>query len=83
MAKVAESVRARLFDLSASMKEFKHKFYPRFARLCSQPSELNEHFVPRESTWFNWRHGRRGTLWEERFKSVLLEDGNAVRTVAA
>ncbi len=61
VAKVAASVRGRLFDLSKFMKEFKHKF----------------------STWFNGGHGRRGTLWEERFKSVLLEEGEAVRTVAA
>jgi len=61
VAKVAASVRARLFDLSAFMGEFKHKFYPRFARLCGQPSELNEHFVPRQSTWFNHRHGRWGS----------------------
>ena len=25
------------------------------------------------SVWFNRKHGRRGTLWMERFKSVLLE----------
>ncbi|MGK0186392.1 MAG: putative transposase, partial [Verrucomicrobiales bacterium] len=35
------------------------------------------------SVWFNKRHDRRGTLWEERFKSVLLEDGEAVRFCAA
>ena len=51
VAKVVESVRSRLFDLSAFMKEFKHRF----------------------SMWFNKRHGRRGALWEERFKSVLVE----------
>ena len=35
------------------------------------------------SVWFNRRHERRGTLWEERFRSVLLEDGEAVRFCAA
>ena len=49
--KAIEGVRARLFDLSAFMKEFKYKF----------------------SMWFNKRHGRKGTLWEERFRSVLVE----------
>ena len=33
--------------------------------------------------WFNRRHGRYGTLWAERFKSVLLEGGHAVATIAA
>jgi putative transposase len=32
---------------------------------------------------FNRRHKRYGTLWAERFKSVLLEGGRAVATVAA
>lgn len=33
--------------------------------------------------WFNRRHDRRGVLWEERFKSELVEDGHAARRVAA
>ncbi len=51
VGKLAESVRARLFDLSAFMKEFKHKF----------------------STWFNKRQGRRGPLWEERYRATRVE----------
>ena len=60
VAKVAESVRERLFDLPVFVKEFKQKM----------------------TTWINRREGRVGTLWETRFVSVLLEDGEAVRTVA-
>ena len=59
--RAAMAVKARLFDLSAFVKELKYKF----------------------SVWFNRQHGRRGTLWEERFRSVLLEDGEAVRFCAA
>jgi putative transposase len=33
--------------------------------------------------WYNRRHGRHGALWAERYKSVLLEGGRAVRTLAA
>jgi REP element-mobilizing transposase RayT len=33
--------------------------------------------------WFNRTKGRRGVLWEERFKSELVEDGHAARRVAA
>ena len=36
----------------------------------------------RFSRWFNTRHARHGTLWEERFKSVLVQDGHAARVVA-
>ncbi len=38
----------------------------------------------RFSIWYNRNHGRVGTLWSERFKSVLVEGGGqALRTVAA
>ena len=57
---IAESVRARLFDLSAFVKELKQKF----------------------TVWFNRRHDRVGTLWEGRFKSVLLGGTDAIRMVA-
>ena len=34
--------------------------------------------------WFNGRHGRKGTLWEERYKSVLVEGaGEALATMSA
>ena len=33
--------------------------------------------------WFNRRTGRRGTRWEERFKSVLVEGGEALAVIAA
>jgi putative transposase len=59
--RAAMAVEARIFDLSAFVKELKFKF----------------------SIWFNKQHGRRGTLWEERFRSVLLENGEAVRFCAA
>ena len=32
--------------------------------------------------WFNKRHGKRGNLWEEKFRSVLVEEGRAARVVA-
>ena len=38
---------------------------------------------PRFSTWFNKRHKRKGTLWEERFKSVVAMGPEAVASVAA
>ena len=41
-------------------------------------------FKQRFSIWFNRTHERRGTLWSERFKSVLVEGrGNVLSTMAA
>ena len=37
----------------------------------------------RFAQWYNRRHGRYGALWADRFKSVLLEGGEALATVAA
>lgn len=38
----------------------------------------------RFTLWFNKSHERIGTLWSERFKSVLIEpQGSALRTIAA
>lgn len=37
----------------------------------------------RFSFWYNRMHGRKGTFWAERFKSVLVEGGDVLRTVAA
>src|SRR5690606_30232061 len=50
----------------------------RFCDLSAFVKELKERF----SRWFNKHHERRGTLWMERFKSVLVEDGDALRTMA-
>ena len=38
----------------------------------------------RFTQWFNGKHGRRGTLWEERYRSVLVQgEGAALRAMAA
>ena len=44
-----------------------------FTKRAVDLSRFMQEFKHKFSTWFNHRHGRRGTLWEERFKSVLTE----------
>jgi putative transposase len=39
--------------------------------------------LERFSKWFNRRHSRLGHLWEDRFKSVIVESGTAARTISA
>ena len=47
-------------------------------------SQFMKELKQRFSIWYNRTHGRVGTLWSERFKSVLVEgSGHALRTVAA
>ncbi len=52
-------------------------------RMCDV-SEFMKTLKQRFSVWFNRTHGRYGTLWSERFKSVLIEGcPRALATVAA
>ena len=52
----------------------------RFCDLSIYIKEVKERY----SRWFNKRRGRRGTLWMDRFKSVMVESGGeALRTMAA
>ncbi|MBM3883970.1 MAG: hypothetical protein FJ387_30410, partial [Verrucomicrobia bacterium] len=47
-------------------------------------SEFMKEFKQRFSKWYNIRHQRFGTLWAERFRSVLVEDQPGVlETVSA
>jgi len=56
-------------------------------RLLSRMGDVSEFMKTlkqRFSVWFNRRHDRFGTLWSERFKSVLVEGkGNPLQTMAA
>jgi hypothetical protein len=46
-------------------------------------AEFMKGLLQRFSQWFNRAHSRSGTLWEDRFKSVIVEDGVAARTMSA
>ena len=46
-------------------------------------SEFMKAIKQKFTQWYNKRKGKTGTLWEGRFKSVLVEDGYAARMTAA
>ena len=78
------SLRMELADLRAKgmakeAEELLDRFRKRFCNLEIFVKELKERF----SRWFNKHHGRKGTLWMDRYKSVIVEDGEALRTMAA
>jgi hypothetical protein len=64
---------------TAAADAFRERYFRRMWDLSQFMKTLKQRFT----TWFNRQHARRGTLWEERFKSILVEDGHAARTVAA
>ena len=56
----------------------------RYERRMGDVSIFMKELKQRFTQWYKRRMGRKGTLWEERFKSVLVEgDEKALMTVAA
>jgi REP element-mobilizing transposase RayT len=55
----------------------------RFTRRMHDLSQFMQAFLQRYTQWHNSKHKRTGHLWEARFKSVIVEDGFASRTIAA
>lgn len=66
----------RMRGLEALRKTIWNRFY--------DVSEFMKLLKQRYTQWHNRRHQRTGTLWEERFKSVLVEGaGHVLATMAA
>jgi putative transposase len=55
----------------------------RYTRRMHDLSEFMKSLLERFTKWFNRKHKRSGTLWEDRFRSVIVESGTAARTMAA
>ena len=81
---VAATLQAELESLLRSGNVLLHahiraKYLKRMWNLSAFVQSVKQRF----STWFNKRHKRKGTLWEERFKSVVAMGPEAVASVAA
>ena len=63
---------ARFYGNEAELQEDKIEQY---REKWSNLSELIKEIKQRFSKFYNKLHNRRGTLWGERFKSVIVEDG--------
>ncbi len=59
------------------------EIHARFTYRMHHLSEFMKTLLQRFTRWFNRTHQRSGTLWEERYKSVIVESGTAARTMAA
>jgi putative transposase len=60
-------------------ERFRAKCFARLWNLSEYMKSVKQCFTQ----WFNRKHGRRGTLWEERFKNELTQEGHAARNVSA
>ena len=59
------------------------RIHERFTYRMHDLSEFMKTLLQRFTRWHNARTKRKGNLWEENFKSVVVEDGEAARTMAA
>ncbi len=71
--------RFRQGDSNHAAEELKKKYTHRMHDLSIFMQCLKMRFTQ----WFNKTHNRTGTLWEGRFKSILVQDGYAARVMAA
>ena len=79
-----EEVAQRLAELrKAGRDEAARELHESITYRMHDLGEFMKALLQRFSRWFNTNHQRTGTLWESRFKSVLVEDGMAAQTMAA
>jgi putative transposase len=80
VAEVAEELRdSRLRGFEKRVAEI----HARYSYRMHDLSEFMKTLVQRYTRWHNKVHERTGRLWEDRFKSVIVEDGVAARAIAA
>jgi REP element-mobilizing transposase RayT len=59
------------------------QIHARYTYRMHDLGEFMKGLLQRYTQWHNRIHERSGRLWEDRFKSVIVEDGIAARTMAA
>jgi REP element-mobilizing transposase RayT len=59
------------------------RIHERYSYRMHDLGEFMKTLLQRFTRWYNAKNERTGTLWESRFKSVLVEDGVAAKTMAA
>jgi putative transposase len=66
-------------DRKFAVRDLKERYTRRMCDLSEFMKAVKQKFTQ----WYNKRKGTTGTVWEGRFKSVLVEDGYAARMTAA
>ncbi len=75
-----EKIKKRYIKFYGKEKEdmFSSEKIPFYREKWSKLSEYMKDIKQTISRFYNKRHGRRGTLWGERFKSVIVEKGHTL-----
>ena len=81
---VVNTVEKELMEARASgLTNYADQIHKRYTYRMCDLSQFMKTVLQRMTRWYNLCHQRKGTLWEERFKSVIVESGVAARTMAA
>jgi REP element-mobilizing transposase RayT len=87
VAVVAKELAAAHADLASGRikagEDYVQRIHQRYTHRMHDLSEFMKTLLQRFTRWHNTRTKRKGNLWEENFKSVVVEDGEAARTMAA
>jgi putative transposase len=83
VAKELADARSAVYTSASGMGEAVAAIHKRFTYRMQDLGEFMKGLLQRFTQWFNRAHSRSGTLWEDRFKSVIVEDGVAARTISA
>jgi putative transposase len=83
VAKELTDARQKVEDGVAEESVVVARIHERFTYRMHNLSEFMKTLMQRFTQWFNRNHQRTGNLWEDAFKSVIVEDGVATKTIAA
>ncbi len=83
VAKELADARTAVYAEELGLEEALAAIHKRFTYRMQDLGEFMKGLLQRFTQWFNRAHSRTGRLWEDRFKSVIVEDGLAAKTIAA
>ncbi len=83
VAKELADARVAVYAQDSGLEEALAAIHKRFTYRMQDLGEFMKGLLQRFTQWFNRAHSRTGRLWEDRFKSVIVEDGVAAKTISA
>lgn len=83
VAKELADARGTIYLEESGLEETLAAIHKRFTYRMQDLGEFMKGLLQRFTQWFNRAQSRTGRLWEDRFKSVIVEDGVAAKTISA
>ena len=83
VAKELADAKVAVYAQESGLEEALAAIHKRFTYRMQDLGEFMKGLLQRFTQWFNRVHSRTGRLWEDRFKSLIVEDGVAAKTISA